>query len=523
LTYQEILQMPSYFRPGVYIEESLRPLSNLDVDPAEAAAAFVGVTKGGPVGPLLVTSWTQFQALFGSISYATDDLPFAVYNYFANGGRGAYIVRALPSDATAATLTLFDGTGTTTADEVLVVTASAPGIWASDANSASRVFLTVRPSVAGSNRFDVVVDVGNNTYLAASETFTDLSMDPGDTRYAVDVINSPVVGSKYVTVARSANIAVGNPAPGTVTKTPMTGGGDGVAAVDLVVATQRLDSVDRNLVINVPGATAANVSSIVDWAAAGGRHFVVADAPKPAVNETAAASVTAMVAFADALPNSSHVAVYGPWTYNADPGSTAGALRLTAPGGAVVGQYLRTDASRGVHKAPAGTQTTLAATIQPAHFYTNAQMDTLAQANFNLIRTVPGSGVIIWGARTQANITPDRYVPVRRLLISLKTSLHEITRFAVFEGNDEDLRALVEDTVSSFLQAQFDVGSFKGETPDEAFYVICDDTNNSPADVDAGLINVEVGVALKSPAEFVVIRLGQQQAGAVATDNLEEA
>jgi phage tail sheath protein FI len=512
--------MPTYLRPGVYIEESLRPLSNLDADPAEAAAAFVGRAKSGPVGPVLVTSWNQFQALFGQISYATDDLPFAVHNYFSNGGRGAYIVRALPSDATAATLMVYDGTGTTTADEVFTVTAQAPGVWASDSTSASRVFVSTRPSATGSSRFDVVIDVGNNTYLAASETFTDLSMDPADTRYAVDVINSPVVGSKYVTLTRSVNI-VNNAAPGTTTKVPLTGGTDGVAAVDFVAAAARLDSVDRNLVINVPAASSADVTSIVTWAEAGGRHFIVADAPKPANNETAAASVTAMVAFADALPTSSHVAVYGPWTYNADPSSTAGAMRLTAPGGAVVGQYLKTDAARGVHKAPAGIHTTLANVLQPVHNYTNTQQDSLAGAAVNLIRTIPGSGVVIWGARTQALTTPDRYVSIRRLLIGLKTSLYQITRFAVFEGNDEDLRSTVEEVVGQFLQQQFDLNAFKGDTPDQAYFVICDDTNNSPADVDAGLINVSVGVALKSPAEFVVIRLGQTQAGATVTDNLE--
>ena len=514
--------MPTYFRPGVYIEESLRPLSNLEVDPAEAAAAFVGKTKGGPAGPVLITSWTQFQALYGSISYETNDLAYAVYNYFNNGGRGAYIVRAIPSDATSASLLLYDGTGTLISDEIFTATASAPGTWASDAASASRVFITTRASVTGGSRFDLVVDVGNSTYLAASEQFLDLSMDPADPRYALDIVNSPVVGSKYITIARSANIAAGNPAPGPVTKTPLTGGSEGVAAINLPTATTLLDTVDRNLVVNAPGATSADVGSLITWAESSGRHFIVADVPKPAVNESAAASVTAMNAFATAVADSSQVAVYGPWIYTSDPGSSAGALRLTAPGGAVVGQILRTDASRGVHKAPAGVNTTLAGAVQPYQYYTNVQQDDLAKSNINLIKTVPGSGVVIWGARTQAVTTPDRYVPIRRLLISLKTSLNDITRFAVFEGNDEDLRATVEEVVGSFLQTQFDLGAFKGNTPDEAFYVRCDDTNNPPASVDAGLINIEVGVALKSPAEFIVIRLGQQQAGSVATDSLEE-
>lgn len=518
--------MPTYFRPGVYIEEYLRPLSDVASDPSEAAAAFVGKTSaGGPVGPILVTSWMQYQALFGAITYDTQDLSYAVYSYFQNGGRGCYVVRALASDATPASLTVYDGSGTTSGDEVFTLTASAPGTWASGSTSPSRVYATVQSSGTGTNRFDLIIEVGSGSYLAAREQFVDLSMDPTDPRYAVDLVNSPLVGSQYVTLTPSVNYtynASTAPGPGVSSKVPLTGGSDGVAAIDLVASAQRLDAVDRNLVVNVPGATASVVNSLITWAETSGRHFIVADVPKPAANESAAASVSAMTAFADSLSNSSQVAVYGPWVYVADPVSKAGALRLTAPGGAVVGQILRTDASRGVHKAPAGVQTTLSGVVQPYLNYTNTQQDSIATSAVNLLKTVPGSGVVIWGARTQSLITPDRYVPVRRLLIALKTSLYNITRFAVFEGNDEDLRSTVEEVVSSYLQAQFDLGAFKGDSPDEAFYVVCDDTNNPPSSEDAGTINIEVGVALKSPAEFVVIRLGQQQATAVATDSLEE-
>lgn len=512
--------MPTFFRPSVYFEESLRPLSDVATDPAESGAAFVGKAKGGPNGPILITSWPQFQSLYGSISYETNELAYAVYSFFANGGRGAYVVRATASDATSASLMLYDGSGTLATDEVMTVSALAPGIWASDSASSSRIFVTTKASVTA-NRFDLMIDIGTSTFLASSETFVDLSMDPADPRYAVDIVNSPVVGSKYVRLTRSANI-VANAAPGVSTKVPLTGGTDGVAAVDLVTATQRLDQVDLNLVINVPAATAAEATSIVTWAEGTGRHFVVADAPKPASGETPAASVAAMNAFADALPNSSHVAVYGPWFYMADPGSTAGALRLTAPGGAVVAHYLRTDASRGIHKAPAGVATTLSGVFQPYALYTNTQLDDLAKSAVNVVRTVPGAGVVIWGARTQANAAADRYVPVRRLLISLKSSLNEVTRFAIFENIDAQLRESVENVVTQFLRGQFDLGALKGAGPEEAFFVRCDSTNNPQSVEDAGQVVVEVGVALKTPAEFIIIRIGQHQSGSVASDSLEE-
>lgn len=511
--------MTSYSRPGVYITEALTPLSDAASDPSEASAAFVGKTRGGPIGPTLVTSWTQFQALFGGVAYESSDLAYAVYSYFNNASKGCYVVRGVASDAVAASLILYDGTGTTTTDEVMTVTAGAPGTWASDTTSASRVFVTVTAS-ATAGRFDVQIEIGTTTTVVATERFVDLSMDPLDPRYAVDIINSPTIGSKYVTVARSTNI-VGNSAPGAVAKSPLTGGSEGVAAVDLVAATALLDSVDLNFVVNVVGATTTDLASIVTWAETSGRHFIVADAPKPAANETAAASVTAMTTFADTFSATSHLAVYGPWMYVADPGSTSGALRLTAPGGAVVGQFIKTDASRGVWKAPAGVDTTIAGAVSPYVNYTNAQQDTLATSGVNLIKVVPGSGVCIWGARTLSAGFPDRYVPIRRLLISLRASLDSLTRFAVFEGNDADLWSTVEDVVGAFLQTQYDLGAFKGTSPDEAFYVICDDTNNTPTTADAGVINIEVGVALKSPAEFIIIRLGQTAAGTTISDDLE--
>jgi phage tail sheath protein FI len=185
---------------------------------------------------------------------------------------------------------------------------------------------------------------------------------------------------------------------------------------------------------------------------------------------------------------------------------------------------LKTDASRGVHKAPAGIGTNLSAVIAPYLDYNNTQQDALAVAGVNLLKVVPGSGVCVMGARTLAHGYPDRYVSVRRLLISLKSSLTSASRFAIFENNTEELWETVEDTLTTFLIAKFDVGALKGGSPEQSFYVVCDGTNNSQASIDAGVVNIEVGVALQHPAEFIVIRLGQTAGrSATATDSLEEA
>lgn len=514
--------MANYARPGVYVEEYLNPVSDVVVAPGASAAAFVGVSSGGgPVGPIQITSWSQYQALFGGVSNANDDLAYAVYTFFANGGSGCYIVRALNTDATAASLAVNDTQGTPA--PTITFTAQAAGVWSSAATSNSRVFITIQPSTPV-GRFDVIVEVGSGSLIAAREQFLELTMDPNDGRNAIEIINSPVIGSKYIKVTPTftgSYAAAKNPAA--VTKSPLTGGTDGTGTPDVYAATQLLGVLDENLVINVPAAAAADITSIANWAVAGGRHFVVADVPKPAASETAAASVTAQTAFVTAVPKVSQLAVYGPWQFIQDPGSRAGAMRLTAPGGAVVGQFLRTDAFRGIHKAPAGTQTSLSGVLAPYVNFLPAQEDSLFAANVNLLKRVPGNNVCIMGARTQSTGFPDRYVPVRRTLISIKSTLQALVRPSLFENNDEELWGTIEDVVSTYLTTLLEIGALKGATPAEAYYVRCDSTNNDLASIGAGIVNVEVGVALQNPAEFIVIRLGQTSSGtSTVSDSLEE-
>jgi phage tail sheath protein FI len=514
--------MPNYIRPGTYVEEFLNPISDIAADPGVAAAAFVGTSSGGgPVGPLQINSWSQFQALYGGVSTANDDLAYGVYSYFANGGPPCYIVRGINTDAVKASLSILDTQGTPAA--TLQISASAAGTWASAATSSSRVFVTVQPSTPV-GRFDVVIEIGTANFIIAREQFLDLTMDPNDGRNAIEIINSPVVGSKYVVAtALWTGTYASNKNPAITTKVPLTGGTDGTGSPDLYAATQLLAALDLNLVINLPGISDTTVlTNVVNWAVTSGRHFVVADVPKPATGELAPASVTAQTAFATAMPKVSQLAIYGPWLYITDPGSRAGSMRLTAPGGAVVGQILRTDASRGVFKAPAGVQTALLAVIAPYLYYTDAQQDSLVSGMINLIKRIPGGGVCIWGARTQASGFPDRYIPVRRMLIHLKSSLQALTRFAVFENNDDDLWSTVQDVCETYLTTQMEIGALKGTNADEAFYVRCDETINTPDQVAAGVVNIEIGVALQTPAEFIVIRLGQTQAGTVSSDSLEE-
>lgn len=520
--------MANYLRPGVFVEETLTPLTDPSLESTDSVAAFVGTcAKGGPLGPTLVTSWSQYQALFGSIRGSLDEMAYSVYSFFNNGGSTCYVVRAVNADATAASLTLndadSDGAGADTAEATLTITAKAAGVWASAADSTSRIYVTVQAAQTA-GRFDLIVEVGSGSTLISREQYVDLTLDPADTRYALTLVNSPTVGSSYVSLTKVGTWGVdataglnGNPA--VLASTPLTGGSDGTGVPDLYVATQTLDTVEGILNVNLPGVEDGTVlTNVINWAASKGDRFVVVDGPKPGASDSAASQATDLTTLVGLLPASSYAAVYGPWTYTVDPSSTvSGALRLMAPGGAVLGQYARVDVSRGVQKAPAGTQTALRV-INVAAKFTDTQLDTLNQANANVIRSVPGAGFCIMGARTLATRTTDRYINVRRALMSIKRGVTTATRFAIFEQNDEFLWDDVAAVVEQYLTTQFQVGVLRGDEPTQAFYVKCDSDNNPPSQVAAGVVTVEIGVALASPAEFIVIRIGQFDGGSTVAE-----
>lgn len=509
--------MTAYLRPGVFIEETLQPLSDTSGETSDAVAAFVGTSaQGGPIGPTLVTSWSHFQTLFGSIRNSRDALAYALYTFFNNGGSSAYVVRAVNEDATAAAVTLNDGE--TVPGAVLTVTAKSPGAWAG--NATHGIHLTVTNSAA--DRFDLLVEVGTGMHRIAMERFIDVSVNPNDPRHVVGIVNSPTVGSKFVRVALSGTPAA---APADADTVPLVGGSDGSGSPDLAEAAVLLEEIEnRNLLINVPGVTTAGtVNDVVNWAAGRGNAFVVIDTPAPQAGDTAADHAGDLALYATSLASQSVAAVYGPTIFINDPASSvAGAIREVASGGAVVGQFIATDGRRGVQKAPAGTGTALRGVVNTSVRFTDAQLETLHGAHLNVIRQVPGAGLCIMGARTLAKGSPDRYVNIRRSLQYLSHGLNTLTRFAVFEPNDEQLWDNITEIISAWLSVQQQQGLVQGRMPAEGFYVKCDGENNDEAAVNAGIVNIEVGVALSNPAEFVIIRIGQYDGGTSVTVDGDE-
>ena len=492
----------AYLRPGVYVEETLNPIAPVVGADADSIAAFIGTAEKGPIVPTLVTSWTQYTSLYGS--WGDDNtLATAVYLFFTNGGSRAYVTRVVDSGALTATRTFSDRKATPA--NTLTLRASSPGSWGNN------IAVTIQNSTL-EDHFDLIVYYGGVTAGNVVERFSDLNMTPTSPRYAVSVINA---GSSYIAAVDAGSLSTGGERnPAVASLQPLASGVDGDALTDsdLVNAVTQLDVITNSLLLNVPGVTSvSSVNALIAYAEGRDDVFVVIDG----LNDTA----TNQLIRAEQYTASSLAAVYYPNLTIPNPLSSAAGATVIAPSGAaVIGQIATTDAARGVFKAPAGLTTRLAGVVSVPKL-TNAELDSLnsAVAPVNAIRYIPGSGIVVMGSRTLKAGYVDKYVPVRRTLIYLRKALTDLTEFAVFEPNDATLWRRVTNTVSGFLTDFWAQGGLRGNLPTEAFYVKCDAETNPLAKVDNGEVNIEVGVALQRPAEFVIIKIGQYDGGTTVT------
>lgn len=214
---------------------------------------------------------------------------------------------------------------------------------------------------------------------------------------------------------------------------------------------------------------------------------------------------------------SANAALYFPRINAPDP-QAGNQMGVFVPSGAVAGIYARTDAARGVWKAPAGLDARIngaPALSVPLNDLENGQLNPLG---INVLRTFPAAGQVVWGARTlQGNdqlASQWKYVPVRRTALFIEESLYRGTQWVVFEPNDEPLWAQIRLNVGAFMHNLFRQGAFQGTTPQAAYFVKCDSETTTQNDIDNGVVNIVVGFAPLLPAEFVIISL-QQIAGAV--------
>ncbi len=499
----------TYLSPGVYVEEIDRGTKPIQAVGA-STAAFIGITAEASRKAIdastgervvvesrinkatLVTNWTQFVEVFGDFTPGAF-LPDAVYGYFANGGGPCFVtsLRALNEGRA----------------ESQTAEASIPA-------KGRGVAFVVKAKVAGpaGNSLSVGIKAGGEdtfSLTVGSETKSGLSMKKGENyigdavfeKIVISNVNSSVFpedGSYDLsgggTPPLSAKDFIGDPNDRTG-----LGGLEALDQVRLVVCPDVMSGYDgspeaKERVKMIQEAMIAHCERMR-------YRFAILDTP-PGLNAQQAIEWRNYINF-----DTSYAALYYPWIQIADLSGGGSTTKLTPPSGHLAGIFNRADAERGVHKAPAN-ETVLGAINLELHL-SKGEQDLLNPLGVNCIRTFPGRGIRVWGARTLSSDGAWRYVNVRRLFILVEASLDSGMQWVVFEPNDSTLWAKVLRDTRSFLKTIWLSGALFGNTPEEAFYVKCDEELNPPEIRDLGQLIIEVGLAPVKPAEFVIFRLTQ--------------
>jgi len=512
--------MPTYLSPGVYVQEidaATRPIEGVGT----AVAAFIGFAPKGPEStPTLVSNWTQYVDTFGGLAEGAY-LAYAVYGYFLNGGGNCYVVRIGTASA-----------GKTSKKDTKQLAAGPQtaqiGAYSFTAKTAAANAKPIKVEVADpegespeEGSFKIAVTVEGR----APEVFDNLSPKPDSPQFIV----TKLAESKLVTVEEvdpastgmrlrngTFDLAVPEPEVKPIVLDDI-GASDYIGDAADRTGFSGLEQVEEVTMVAVPDLMAAYEQGSVDLETVKavqlavishcelmGDRMAILD-PPPQLSAQEAAKWRRIEAGYD----SKFAALYYPWIKVLDP--VSGSNRFIPPSGHIAGVWARNDNERGVHKAPANE--IIRGAVELETQLTRTEQELLNPIGVNAVRSFPGRGVRVWGARTLSSDPAWRYVNVRRLFNYLEKSILTATQFAVFEPNDPALWGKLTRSISSFLIGEWRKGALFGRSADEAFFVKCDDETN-PADViDAGQVVCLIGVAPVKPAEFVVFQLSQFSGG----------
>ncbi|MEO5577210.1 MAG: phage tail sheath subtilisin-like domain-containing protein [Gaiellaceae bacterium] len=504
--------MPSTLTyPGVYVEElpsGVRTITGV----ATSITAFVGSALRGRIDePVTITSYADFERIFGGL-WVESTLGYAVRDFYRHGGSMAIVVRVhKPKANDTASISLGAGT------RQVALEAASPGAWGlkldatiddqvKDTSDATLFNLTVTDSDPVMGKTEVFRNV---SFAVGSPRRVDLVLAAESTLVRMTGALPTQPQSSFPVTQAAANGNDGNP----LDKLLYTTGANLRANKKGLYALEKVDLV--NLVV-VPPYTAGNdvdsdvLADTISYATE--RRAVVVMGP-PAAWLTIGDAETG--ATAASFTSSKNAAVYFPRIRQLDP-LRDDQLGTFSPAGAIAGVIARTDATRGVWKAPAGLEATLSGVAELAVPLTDLEIGRLNPLGVNCLRAAPAAGHVVWGARTREGsdrLTSEwKYLPVRRTALFLEESLYRGTQWVVFEPNDAPLWAQIRLNVGAFMNNLFRQGAFAGTTPREAYFVKCDAESTTQDDVNLGIVNIIVGFAPLKPAEFVVLKL-QQMAG----------
>lgn len=524
--------------------------------------------------PQLITNFSDFRRTYGGYLSQNEFgeyrfLAYAVESFFTNGGARCFVTRVAPPDARCAV-----GYAPSNEDAVLTFTAKNPGVWGDDIRIVLRPSSKAKTQIlevidapegkryraknsAGFLPGDVVAFTENDTTVYNRVVKNQDNVLTFQEEYPDSIVDTNLLPVKVITTCEfsmevryqditevyehvSFNVSASNFIEKMTAKSDLIvvsyrngGNGDirhpmeeaGVAAVSLTggtngsigsvsasdfIGTDRgagkrtgiQSFVDNDVVsiIAAPGITEPNVLlTLTAHCENLASRFAVLDVPRDAKK------VQDVLAHRDIF-DSDYAAMYHPWLEVFDPLDKKNIA--IPPSGAVMGIYARSDNTRGVHKAPANE--VVRACVGLDCQFNKGEQDILNPKGVNLIRSFPGQGIRVWGARTVSSNPSWKYINVRRLFIFIEESIKANTSWAVFEPNDTALWVRVQRTISVFLTNLWRNGSLMGASPEEAFFVNIGRNTMSQDDIDNGRLICVIGVAPVKPAEFVIFRITQK-------------
>lgn len=376
--------------------------------------------------------------------------------------------------------------------------------------------IALKPSVDAYKNFTCTVSANRLVLTSGSQSF-----DPINVTIATLTPNDGATLFKLTT----DNVIVADRATQVVTKQNLGSGTGDVAFTDaqslnIYIGSQlnregiyALDGVDIFNLLCLAGVVNPSILASAVKYCNDRRAFMIID---PVKTSTSPSQMEALINGLE-LPKDDHAAVYYPWIKISDPINN-GNLKSIAPCGTMAGIYARTDASRGVWKAPAGTEAGLVGVRGLDYTPTDRENGLLNPLGVNCLRIFPDSGVTSWGGRTlrgaDSLASEYKYIPVRRTALFIEESLYRGLKWVVFEPNDEPLWAQIRLNVGAFMHNLFRQGAFQGKTKQDAYFVKCDSETTTQNDINLGIVNIWVGFAPLKPAEFVILYL-QQMTGQI--------
>jgi phage tail sheath protein FI len=563
--------------PGVYVQEipsGVRTISAV----ATSVTAFIGRSARGPVNvATTINSFADFERIFGGL-WSSGSLGFAVRDFFVNGGVQAIITRlyhADPGDGTTVPLTIQPLTvgalkfvaategrwGLALRVDVDTTNLSADAAASLGVQVADLFNVTARDTSPGGRTERhvnlTVKDTARRVDKVLSANSTLIRYDGTPNPAGAIAAGSDALGTKEAAYAAAkkalSDKLIADPQANVTTEqaavtTAKAGLDDALTKASQALSDglvlrvadflppggetnklglYALEQVDLFNLLCLPPYRAATDAidfdpSLITAAAAyceRRRAMLIVDAPKDWGTKDQA-KTKFMDPNSDAIgARSRNAALFFPRLQQPNP-LKDNQIETFAACGSVAGIFARTDATRGVWKAPAGLDATLNGTSALSVPLTDAENGELNPLGINCLRAFPAAGRVVWGARTlrgNDQLSDEyKYIPVRRTALLIEESLYRGLQWVVFEPNDEPLWAQIRLNVGAFMQDMFRHGAFQGSAPRDAYFVKCDKDTTTQSDINLGIVNIVVGFAPLKPAEFVVIKL-QQMAGQIDT------